>query len=69
MPDLKPASIIQDSKDPDVTCYAKLLVPDGAFITFEINRGLAYGILTEMAYHLRRQEGIQANAPVETPAS
>ncbi len=68
MPDLKPALVIQDSADPNVTCYAKLITLDGKFINFEMDRELAYGLLIEMAYHLKRQEGIQANASVETPA-
>ena len=59
---LKPVLRFQYSDDPDVTAFAMLTGPDGKFINFSVDREMAYTMLTEMAYHLRRQEERKVDA-------
>ena len=61
---LKAAMVFQYSDNPDVTAYAKLIGPDGKFTNFEIDRDMAHIMLVELIHHMKRQEGIIANAPV-----
>ena len=64
---LKPTMIFHQSQDLDVTCFAKLLGTDGRFIDFAIDRDMAWNMIVELNFHLKRQEDHRANAPVPAP--
>jgi hypothetical protein len=65
-PPLRPTLIFQAAQDVALTAHAKLAGPDGTFVNFEIDRELAYGIITELVYHLNRQERALAEEPKNT---
>ena len=65
---LKPYMVFQASGDLDITCHTKLSGPNGRFVDFSIDREMAYMVVTELIYHLRRQEEAIANAPVKIPS-
>tara|TARA_R110000796_G_scaffold41094_3_gene101442 strand:+ start:1457 stop:1747 length:291 start_codon:yes stop_codon:yes gene_type:complete len=67
--ELKPAMVFQYSNDPKATCYAKLIMPDGRFSNFEIDRDMAHLMMIELLHHMKRQEGIIANAPENLPTA
>jgi|TARA_R110000823_G_C15869143_1_gene493984 hypothetical protein len=60
---LKAAMTFQYSDNPDITCYAMLTGPNGKFTNFEIDRDMAHIMMVELIHHMRRQEGVIANAP------
>ena len=60
---LKSVMNFQASQDPEVTCFAKLSGPNGRFTDFTIDRDLAYLMISELTYHLKRQEKVIADAP------
>jgi hypothetical protein len=62
---LKPTMVFQKSDSVDDTVHAQLTLPDGKFTRFSIDREMAYGMVIELVYHLRRQEELIANAPVQ----
>jgi len=64
---LKPAVVFTAPQDLDVTCNVQLTLPDGKFSRFTIDREMAYGMVIELVYHLRRQEEAQADAPIQAP--
>lgn len=53
---LKPLINFTQSNDPNVTAYAKLIMPDGKFSNFAVDREMAKGIITELSYHLNRRK-------------
>lgn len=61
--EMKPAIVFQASQDPNITCYAKLIMPDGKFSNFEIDREMAHMMLVELLYHTHLQTGRILNAP------
>lgn len=62
---LKNSVVFQAAEDLDMTCAAMLTGPDGKFTNFSIDRDLAWLMVTELVYHLRRQEERIANAPIQ----
>ena len=63
-PPLKPAVVFHHSEDPDVTAHVRAVGLDGKFMDIALDRELAYNMLTELVYHLRRQEKLIAEQPV-----
>tara|TARA_R110000803_G_scaffold56795_1_gene114215 strand:+ start:3826 stop:4041 length:216 start_codon:yes stop_codon:yes gene_type:complete len=61
--EMKAAIVFQASLDPGTTCYAKLIMPDGKFSNFEIDREMAHMMVVELTYHMYLQTGRILNAP------
>ena len=49
--------------DPGTPFYAKLIMPDGKFSNFEIDREMAHMMVVELTYHMYLQTGRILNAP------
>tara|TARA_R110000824_G_scaffold30128_9_gene99431 strand:+ start:906 stop:1145 length:240 start_codon:yes stop_codon:yes gene_type:complete len=64
---LKPTITFQATDDVSITASCILTGPDGKFVNFSLDREMAYGMAIELVYHLRRQEELIANAPVQAP--
>jgi len=57
------------SDDPQFIARAKLVLPDGRFTDFSIDRDMAYSLVTELMYHLNKHEKDVPDAPTQIPTT
>jgi len=68
-PSDQPFIIVSHSENTDFVCHAKIIGTDGKVMDLSITRETAQTLLTELIYHMRRQEERIADAPVEIPTT
>jgi hypothetical protein len=61
--EMKATIVFQAAQATGTTCYAKLIMPDGKFSNFEIDREMAHMMVVELTYHMYLQTGRILNAP------